>query len=94
MERRLISEQVYNNLPEDLKLITELFEGREKDIVLISSLGVLSNCLPNIKGYYDGDDIFANLSFENAAAVAQFAMDSFFFQILSFYISGHIGVRI
>ncbi|WP_428231108.1 DUF3987 domain-containing protein [Flavobacterium sp.] len=61
MERRLINKEVYNNLPEDLKLITESFEGREKDIVLVSSLGVLSDCLPNIKGYYDGDDIFANL---------------------------------
>jgi hypothetical protein len=61
MERRLISEEIYMNLPEELKSITEPFEGRERDIVLISSLGVLSDCLPNIKGYYDGDDIFANL---------------------------------
>lgn len=61
MERRLISKQVYSNLPDELKLVTESFEDREKDIVLISSLGVLSNCLPNVKGYYDGDDIFANL---------------------------------
>ena len=61
MERRLINKEVYNNLPEDLKLITEPFTGREQDIVLVSSLGVLSDCLPNIKGYYDGDDIFANL---------------------------------
>lgn len=61
MERRLIEAEVYKSLPEGLKSLTEPFEGREKDIVLISSLGVLSNCLPNIKGYYDGDDVFANL---------------------------------
>ncbi len=61
MERRLISKEIYQNLPEDLKSITESFEAREKDIVLMSSLGVLSNCLPNIKGYYDGDDVYANL---------------------------------
>ena len=61
MERRIISAEIYQNLPEDLKLITESFNGREKDIVLMSSLGVLSNCLPNIKGYYDGDDVYANL---------------------------------
>lgn len=61
MERRLISADIYKSLPEDLKLITDPFEGRERDIVLMSSLGVLSDCFPNIKGYYDGDDIFANL---------------------------------
>jgi hypothetical protein len=61
MERRLIKKQVYDNLPEDLKLLTDPFTGREKDIVLISSLGVLSNCLPNIKGVYDRDEVFANL---------------------------------
>lgn len=61
MERRIINQQVYDNLPENLKLLTKPFTGRERDIVLISSLGVLSNCLPNIKGYYDGDDIYANL---------------------------------
>ncbi|WP_158730230.1 MULTISPECIES: DUF3987 domain-containing protein [unclassified Flavobacterium] len=61
MERRLISKEIYKNLPEELKSITESFEGREKDIVLMSSIGVLSNCLPNIKGYYDGDDVYSNL---------------------------------
>lgn len=61
MERRLIEREIYKSLPEELKSLTESFEGREKDIVLMSSLGVLSNCLPNIKGYYDGDDIFSNL---------------------------------
>lgn len=61
MERRLINKEVYQNLPEDLRTLTESFVGREKDIVLLSSIGVLSNCLPNIKGYYDGDDVFPNL---------------------------------
>lgn len=61
MERRLISNSIYNNLPDDLKLLAAPFENRERDIVLLSSLGVLSNCLPNYKGTYDGDDTFANL---------------------------------
>lgn len=61
MQRRLVSKEIYKSLPKELKSITESFEGREKDIVLMSSLGVLSNCLPNIKGYYDGDDVFSNL---------------------------------
>lgn len=61
MERRLINEEIYKNLPQELQSITEVFEVRERDIVLMSSLGVLSDCLPNIMGYYDGDEIFANL---------------------------------
>ena len=35
MERRLISNSVYNRLPELLKELTINFEGREKDIVLL-----------------------------------------------------------
>jgi hypothetical protein len=61
MERRLISNSVYNRLPELLKELTINFEGREKDIVLLSSLAVLSNTFPNIKGIYDGDDIYPQL---------------------------------
>ena len=61
MERRLISNSVYNRLPVLLKELTINFEGREKDIVLLSSLAVLSNTFPNIKGIYDGDDIYPQL---------------------------------
>lgn len=61
MLRRLINLEIYKNLPDVLKSITEPFKGREKDIVLVSSLGVLSSCLPNIMGYYDGDEVFPNL---------------------------------
>ncbi|HAO05422.1 MAG TPA: hypothetical protein DCQ50_00250 [Chryseobacterium sp.] len=28
---------------------------------MLSSLGILSNCLPNIKGNYDGDSVYPNL---------------------------------
>jgi Protein of unknown function (DUF3987) len=61
MERRIISEEIYVNLPEELKTLTEPFEGREKDIILLSSIGVLSNCLPNIYGIYDGTTIYPHL---------------------------------
>ncbi len=57
----LIDEQVYKNLPSILKEVTVNFKEREKDIVLLSSLGVLSACLPNIKGTYDGHDFYPNL---------------------------------
>ncbi len=32
MERRLINEGIYKNLPQELQSITEVFEGRERDI--------------------------------------------------------------
>jgi len=61
MGRRLIEKHIYNRLPEDLIRLTKHFESREKDIVLLSSLGVLSNCLPNIYGIYDGDTLYPHL---------------------------------
>lgn len=59
--RRLIGTSIYSRLPEKLQDITSSFKGREKDIVLLSSLGVLSNCLPNLFGVYDGDNVFPHL---------------------------------
>lgn len=61
MERRQIENFIYSRLPERLKSLTDDFKDREKDIVLLSSLGVLSNCLPNIYGVYDGDEVSTNL---------------------------------
>ena len=62
MDRRLINEAVYNRLPQELQNLTQNFEGRERDIVLISSLVVLSNCFPNIYGVYDGDSEYDQVS--------------------------------
>ncbi len=61
MERRLIKQNIYNRFPEDLRKLTEHFDSREKDIVLLSSLDVLSNCLPNFYGIYDGDIMYPHL---------------------------------
>ena len=57
----MISEKVYKKLPNVLKSVTEKFSGREKDIVLTSSLGVLSSLLPNVYGYYGSDVVYPNL---------------------------------
>lgn len=59
--KNLIREEIYEQLPEELKKLTENFEGRERDMVLLSCIGVLSNCLPNIYGNYDGDDVYPQL---------------------------------
>lgn len=56
-----ISEEVYENLPDLLKTITEPFEGRERDVVLLSSITVLSNCIPNIYGFYDHGKYYPQL---------------------------------
>ncbi|MCJ7934743.1 MAG: YfjI family protein [Chryseobacterium sp.] len=57
----LIKEGVYRRLPKILQNITNPFTGRERDIILTSSIGVLSACLPNLYGIYDGDKIYSNL---------------------------------
>lgn len=57
----LIDDKVYQLLPSILKNLTDNFEGRERDVVLTSSLTALSVCLPNIFGQYDSDKVYPNL---------------------------------
>jgi len=61
IEQTLIKKEVYDQLPKKLQLLTEAFEGREKDIILVSSLCVLSNCIPNIQGVYRRNTIYPHL---------------------------------
>lgn len=61
MERKQIPSALYKRLPPLLQNLTREFDNREKDIVLLSSIGVLSNCLPNICAYYDGDVVYPHL---------------------------------
>lgn len=61
MDFEPLKETIYQNLPDLLFQLTEPFEGREKDIVLLSTLGVLSNALPNLHGRYAGVEVGANL---------------------------------
>ncbi|MGI6572408.1 MAG: DUF3987 domain-containing protein [Fermentimonas sp.] len=60
-KNELIGQEVYDLLPELLKDITNPFVGRERDVVLLSSLTVLSNCIPNIYGIYDKSKIYPHL---------------------------------
>lgn len=60
-DRKLIDPYIYDRLPDDLKRLTQEFKGRERDIILLSSLGVLSNCFPNLYGNYDGRDVYPQL---------------------------------
>ena len=53
---------VYKYLPSALSRACELFEDpKEKDIILLGSLAVISGCLPNVCGVYDRRTVFPHL---------------------------------
>ncbi len=58
----LIPDKVYNNLPTMLEEITEKFSKGERDVVLTSSLGVISSLLPFVHGEYESNTVYSNLS--------------------------------
>ena len=55
MKKGILTEEIYQNLPEPIKELTAPFQERERDIVLLSTLGVLSACLPRVFGIYDSN---------------------------------------
>lgn len=57
-----LPESVYQNLPEPLNQIISEFELRDRDIVFLSSLVVLSACLPKVYCVYDKKKCFTNLN--------------------------------
>lgn len=61
METDFLPEIVYQKLPKVLLELTESFTAREKDVVLLSSLGVISASLPKVYGIYDGNKYSSNL---------------------------------
>ena len=57
-----LPDSVYQNLPPFLKKLTKHFAtDREKDVFLLSSLGVLSSCFPEVRGCYDNNLVASNL---------------------------------
>ena len=61
MDFEPLSEEIYQNLPGFLQNLTAPFTDRERDIVLLSSLGVLSNTLSHVYGKYGGASVSAHL---------------------------------
>jgi len=61
MENNLLPESIYETLPDLLKELTTPFVGRERDIVLLSSIGVISSILPKVFGIYDRSRFYSNL---------------------------------
>lgn len=61
-ENRYFPEEVYENLPELYQLPSHKFpEPKDKDMLLLGQLGVVSGMLPNIIGTYDGKPLQPNL---------------------------------
>lgn len=61
-DETFLPQTVYDNLPTFLTKICNLFDdGRSKDLVLLSSLTVLSTCFPKVKGLYRNELVGANL---------------------------------
>lgn len=56
-----LNESIYVELPHFIKELTDQYEGREGDMILLSTLGVLSNCFPNYYSEYDGRKVYSHL---------------------------------
>lgn len=57
-----IPEEIYHQLPQILKQGALAFtDERERDVFLTGALGILSGCLPNVKGIYAQQEVFPNL---------------------------------
>jgi hypothetical protein len=57
-----ISENVYQTIPEFLKLVVEpASSAEEKDILLLGAVTAFSACLPKMFGIYDQNKVYSNL---------------------------------
>jgi hypothetical protein len=56
-----IPDDLYINLPKFLSDCTTIFQGRERDVFLLSALSVISSCIPNIYGLYDNSRVGPNI---------------------------------
>jgi hypothetical protein len=63
VETPLIEDAVYSNLPKVLQKACSFFTGRQRDVVLLGSIGVLSTCFPEVRGIYNRMAVCGNLFF-------------------------------
>jgi hypothetical protein len=57
-----IPASIYSDLPEILKEACSVASNdMERDVLLLSSLGILSGCLPTVSGIYDRHKVYTNL---------------------------------
>jgi hypothetical protein len=61
-QQALFPKYIFDDLPEILKQITNLYKlPVEKEIALLGALSIISGCLPNYCGLYNGNYIYPNL---------------------------------
>jgi Protein of unknown function (DUF3987) len=57
-----LPDKLFDNLPDFLKSACNVFDTQiEKEVFLISALGVISGCLPQYRGVYDNSSVASNL---------------------------------
>lgn len=61
VQSELIPDDIYDALPEVLKVACSKFEGRERDVFFVAAITVLSGYFNNIRGIYDGKEVYPNL---------------------------------
>ena len=67
----LLPTEVYQNLPLILRESCALFhEGIEQDVLLVSAIGVISACLPNVEGIYFNNPLTPHIYLFNTAPAA------------------------
>lgn len=57
----MLPNEIYKRIPLFFKELLKHSWGRERDLLFLSSLTVLSNCLPYVKGYYNGSEVYPHL---------------------------------
>jgi hypothetical protein len=66
----LFSDEIFDQLPEIFKSFLIPFKERERDMVLLASLGLFSGIMPDVKGTYGGATVYPNLFVFISAAAA------------------------
>lgn len=59
--QKTMSDEVFDNLPDFLREACLLLDETEREVFLVAALGVLSGCLPKVRGHYDGKFVSPHL---------------------------------
>lgn len=57
----MLDKNIYHRLPPFFQELLEHTTGRERDLLTLSSLTVISNCLPFVSGIYNGTEVYPHI---------------------------------
>ncbi|SFN09454.1 Protein of unknown function [Paenimyroides ummariense] len=57
----MLEKNIYHRLPSFFQELLEHSTGRERDLLTLSSLTVISNCLPFVSGIYNGSEVYPHI---------------------------------